>query len=316
MKSPSISRTILLCFTVLGFTPIYGQESNLVYYTVKIDQSKLNDSFKSSSPDSERFLTYTVALDRSKSIRDLQPADFHFLEKTPLQRYSSLKADNLKGQILSIAQTRYTPNPLNNELRPDSCCVFKMEYDHGNLVKRASFTTQGILNDFVSLTYHPNGLLKEQTFYNKDNQVTYREVFDIDANGNYVSGQLYNEAGELHRNVKIEGQNAFGQWTKVILYTASGALYRTEEYTYDGNKLLSTLWTDQDGKVIRDDQTRYDQNGEPTYTKMINTRFPMANGETFQRTDTYDEYGNWTQRSILDANGKVSRVIKRQYTYK
>lgn len=316
MKSPSISRIIFLLFTVLGFTPIYGQENNLVYYTVKIDKSKLDDSFKSSSLDSERFLTYTIAIDRSKSIRDLQPEDFNFLKKTSLQRYSSLKADNLKGQILSIEQTRYTPGPLNNELRPDSCCVFKMEYDNGNLVKRTSATTQGILNDFVSLTYHPNGLLKEQTFYNKDNKITYREVFDIDADGNYSGGQLYNEAGELHRNVKIEGQNAFGQWTKVILYTASGALYRTEEYTYEGNKLLSTLWTDQDGKVIRDDLTRYDQNGEPEYTKMINTRFPAANGETFQRTDTYDQYGNWTQRSILDANGKVSRVIKRNYIYK
>lgn len=316
MKSPSISRTILLCFTVLGFTPIYGQETHLAYYTVHIDQSKLDNSFKSSSPKSERFLTYTVAIDRSKSIRDLQPADFHFLEKTSLQRYSSLKADNLKGQILSIEQTRHTPDPLNNALQQDSCCVFKMEYANGNLLKRASFTTQGILNDFVACTYHHNGLLKEQTFYNKDNKITYREVFDIDANGNYVGGKMYNEAGELHRNVKIEGQNAFGQWTKVILYTASGTLYRTEEYTYEGNKLLSTLWTDQNGKVIRDDQTRYDQNGQPAYFKMINTQFPIANGEIFQRTDTYDQYGNWTQRSILDANGQVSKVVKRQYTYK
>ena len=317
MKSTRISPTILLLLTVLGFTPIYGQKSDYTYYTVTLDQSKLGEAFQSLSNDTDRFLTYTLKLDRSKSMRDLTPADFRLLEKTPLQRYSTLKADNLKGQILSIEQTRHTPNPLNNELRQDSCCVFKMEYDEaGNLLKRASFTTQGILNDMVSCTYHPNGLLKEQTFSNKDNKITYRELFDIDANGNYVGGKMYNEAGELHRNVKVEGQNAFGQWTKVILYTASGALYRTETYTYDGNKPISTLWTDQDGKVIRDDQTRYDQNGEPTYTKMINTRFPMANGETFQRTDTYDQYGNWTQRSILDTTGKVSRVIKRQYTYK
>lgn len=306
----------LLLFCLFAGSMLYAQQDAYAYYTVKIDKAKLNIPDAQTNTEGD-YVTYTLAIDRSKMTSDLKEELLVALRKKWAKTYSGLKAENLQGQIRSIEQNRYSFDPLKNEWLPDSCCVFKMEYnDQGNLLKRETLTLLGILNDYVVCSYHDNGLLKEQVFYNKAHQVTYREVFNLDANGNYVDGLMYNEAGDLHRRVKIEGQNAYGQWTKVLLYTASGELYRSEEYTYEGRQLLRTLWTNKDGKVIRDDQSTYNDKGELEYTKMFNAQFPAANGETFRRTDEYDEHGNWRQASILNASGKPTRVIKRKYTYR
>lgn len=304
----------LICF--LSISSINAQQDGYAYYTVKIDKAKLNIPDAQTNTEGD-YVTYTLAIDRSKMTSDLKEELLAALQKKWAKTYSGLTAENLQGQIRSIEQNRYSFDPLKNEWLPDSCCVFRMEYNQmGNMLKRETLTLSGIMNDYVVCSYHDNGLLKEQVFYNKNHQVTYREMFNLDANGNYVDGLMYNEAGDLHRKVKIEGQNAYGQWTKVVLYTASGELYRTEEYTYEGWQLLRTLWTNKEGKVIRDDRSTYNDKGELEYTKMFNAQFPAANGETFRRADQYDELGNWTQTSILDASGKPTRLIKRKYTYR
>ena len=306
---------LLLC-SLLAASMLYAQQDAYTYYTVKIDKAKLNIPDSQTNTEGD-YLTYTLAIDRSKVRGDLKEELLAALQKKWAKTYSALKAENLQGQIHIIEQNRYSFDPIKNEWLPDSCCVFKMEYNQaGNMQKRETLTLLGILNDYVVCSYHDNGLLKEQVFYNKAHKITYRELFNLDANGNYVDGLMYNEAGDLHRRVKIEGQNPYGQWTKVLLYTARGELYRSEAYTYEGNELVRTLWTNKDGKVIRDDQSTYNDKGELEYTKMFNAQFPAANGETFRRTDAYDEHGNWTQAAILDASGKSTRVIKRKYTYR
>jgi hypothetical protein len=229
--------------------------------------------------------------------------------------YSTLKASAIKGQVKIIEQRSYSVDRVNpDSLIQDSCCINKEEYDvNGNLTKSETYNIKGEFNSGRLFSYYPNGLIKKIEYIDKERKETYREEFVLNATGNYEGGSGYRE-GILHRTYKIPSQNEYGLWTKFSWYSLDGKLYRAEEFSYDGNRLVRTIWK-VDDKIDRDEQKMYNEKGENTFTKSTGSR-PFFNFESKKRTDTYDSLGNITQYSLLDADDRLTKVIKRIYYYR
>lgn len=233
------------------------------------------------------------------------------------QTYSSLKRDGLKGAISITETSSWSVDTVKKTTTQDSCCINRFEYDkNGNAVKNESVNIQGVLQSGMLTDYHPNGLLKEIRYIDKDHRVTYREEFYLDAAGNYAGGNAYNEDGKLHRTIKITAQNEFGQWTRLNWYSPDGQLYRTEEYTYDGNKKIKEFWKDKDGKITMDMSRKYNEKGEMILEEGIHPFQGTVKRNLTNRIYEYDKLGNWTQYSILSPTGNPVRIIKRNIAYR
>lgn len=228
--------------------------------------------------------------------------------------YSTLKASGIKGPVKTIEMISYSVDKTDKgKLIQDSCCANNEEYNaNGNIVKSESRDIRGKLTNGRLFSYYDNGLIKSIAYIDKDRKETYREDFILDERGNYKEGSGYRE-GILHRNFRIPSQNEYGLWTRFDWYSLDGKLYRAEEFMYEGNKLIRTLWKVND-TIDRDEQKTYNQKGEHVYTKSTGSR-PFFNFENKRRIDKYDDKGNVTQYSILDLSDQPIKVFRRIYQY-
>jgi hypothetical protein len=166
--------------------------------------------------------------------------------------------------------------------------------------------------------YHPNGLVKQISFLNKDKRETAREIFFINKDGNYTGGDAYDE-GKLLRTFKITAQNEYGQWTKLTWYSLDGKVYREEVYTYEENRKVKELWkeykSDPNGKIVQDMIYKFNARGEMILQKGIHTFLGTVDQKS-DRIFEYDKYGNWVQYIILSPTGKPLRIVKRSLIYR
>jgi hypothetical protein len=240
-------------------------------------------------------------------------------QSIPGKKYSSLLRDGIKGAV-SISETyRYTIDTANMIALPDSCCITRTEFDkNGNSVKMERYTLGGIYQGGTITKYHPNGLIKQISFLNKDKKVTALEDYFIDATGNYTGGNAY-DGGKLLRTFKITGQNEYGQWTKLDWYSLDGKIYREEDYVYEENRKIRDIWKeyidDPKGKIVTDLTTGYNAKGEIITQQGFHTHLGQVNQKP-NRIFEYDNQGNWIQYIIVNAAGKPVRIVKRKLVYR
>jgi Zn-finger nucleic acid-binding protein len=230
-------------------------------------------------------------------------------------RFSTLKTENLKGNIKQIEITRYSIDPVKKELTQDTCCAIRSEYNQdGNITENNSFNIKNIAKNGRLFEYHPNGLLKQIMYINEKKQVTYREVFELDENGNYVGGLAYEENDKLHRTFKILGQNEYGQWTRFNWYSLDGSIYEEQEIIYQDNLKVYEVWK-KNNEIVMDFRTTYDAKGEKLSEEGKHPFLGTVNNRINSRIDAYDEKGNWTQKTFFTKEGNISKVIKRKILY-
>jgi hypothetical protein len=240
-------------------------------------------------------------------------------QSIPGKKYSSLLRDGIKGAVSLSETIRYTIDTVNMIALQDSCCITRTEFDkNGNSVKMERYTLAGVYQGGTVSKYHPNGLIKQIRFLNKDKRETAREDYFIDANGNYTGGNAYDE-GKLLRTFKITSQNEYGQWTKFDWYSLDGKIYREEEYKYEENRKIRDIWKeymdDPKGKIVTDLTTGYNAKGEIITQQGFHTHLGQVNQKP-NRIFEYDKQGNWIQYIIVNAAGKPVRIVKRKLVYR
>jgi hypothetical protein len=246
-------------------------------------------------------------------------SDFCNAQSITGKKYSSLMRDGIKGSVSVSETSSYTIDTANKLVRQDSCCITRTEFDkNGNSIKMERLTLAGVYQGGTVTKYHPNGLIKQISFLNKDKKETALENYFIDKDGNYTGGEAFDD-GKLLRTFKITSQNEYGQWTKLDWYSLDGKIYREEEYTYDEFRRIKETWNgykdDPKGKFVQDLTTQYNTRGELISQHGIHSSLGTVNQKP-NRIYEYDKYGNWIQYIILDLAGKPVRIVKRNLTYK
>lgn len=244
-------------------------------------------------------------------------------KKETASAYNDLFKDNLKGSIQQITETPYQTDSTGKMGAMDSCCINIIQYDSaGYLTKVVDKDSKGNIKFEQSSTHYDNGLFKE--FSNLENgKMSDKITMQLDKDGKkYLSAQVYDSAGKLKSFYKDMTQNEYINVTSEKQYKPDSTLKKSFEYKYDKQIFVGQTTIDSSGKEISKTLAKLDDKGneiEITLTSTMKDDKTKKDSATTKvnkyKYDSYDEQGNWTQRTNMDGKGKPTKIVKREITY-
>lgn len=243
-------------------------------------------------------------------------------KKETTKTITDWSADNLKGEVKQIVESPYKADSTGKIGEMDSCCIDVIDYDSaGNIVKVISKDSKGNVSREQTFTKYPNGLFKEIVTTVKGKMAN-RVTVQIDSNGKYISAQEFDSTGKLSSFYKEITQNEYNQLTSMKQYNPDSTVKSSFETSYDKQIFTGQVNKDSSGKETSKSSAKVDDKGnqiEFTRTSIMKdakTKKDSTSTKTTKyRYDSYDEQGNWTQRTELDEKGKPTKIVKREITY-
>lgn len=227
---------------------------------------------------------------------------------------TDLVQQNLKGKVKSITETSITIDSTGKQ-KPDSLTRVtdfdEKGYQTVSLQKNGSGNV--VSEDFVSR--RPDGVVTE--FGTKKNGKPYsRVVTEIDKEGKYVGGQSYDSTGKQDGYFKDLSQNEYSIVYAGKHYGMNDKIKESWDNKFDKNHFLGGKSTDSTGKTTYEGTAKVNDKGdmsEEDYTYVENGQ--SKHEKNSFKYDAYDDKGNWTQRTTLNAQGKPTKVFKRVISY-
>ena len=156
----------------------------------------------------------------------------------------------------------------------------------------------------------------------KNGKMVSKVSIQLDSSGKYSTAQEFDSSGKLTSFYKEIKQNDYNQVTAMAQYKPDSILKSSFESTYDKQIFKGQVNKDSSGKEVSISSAKADDKGNQTEfsitTIMMNPvtkKDSTTTKVTRYKYDSYDEKGNWTQRTEMDEKGKATKIVKREYTY-
>lgn len=234
---------------------------------------------------------------------------------TVIAKDSSWAIRNLQGMVQSIEETTFSADENGTIGEMDSCCIetdvfneqgyrvsFSEKDSKGN-DGRNGVTERREDGQFISAKNYKNGkqIWSRTVTFDAEGNALY--TMDADSSGQntyYYSDIKENEDGLLMGGKMHKADSTFmGNWSR----------------KYTNGIRTGSGWENVDGIEMNDYTGELNEKG--FVEKMTVVKKDKEGSTTEVRTFTYDSFddaGNWTQRSRYD-DGKLAKVQKRKYTY-
>ena len=228
--------------------------------------------------------------------------------------------DNLKGEVQSVTESPYKVDSTGKIGEMDSCCIDVIDYDSaGNILKITSKDSKGTITREETFTKYPDGLFKE-IINTKDGKVASRITIQAE-NGKYSTAQEYDSTGKLSYYYTDIKSNEYNQVTSMKRYNADSTFKSSFESSYDKQFFTGQTNKDSSGKEVSKSTAKVDDKGnqvEFSRTSTMKDEKTQKDSTTTKVTTytyaSYDENGNWTERTTIE-DGKPTKIIKREFTY-
>ncbi len=237
-------------------------------------------------------------------------------KKAEAPKNADVLADNLKGKVEQTTETDFKTDSTAKIGERDSCCVATVKYDEkGYISEYTSDNKAGTKKEEESFTHYDNGAMKSLKNTKNNKPVSIISV-QIDKDGNYSGAQESDSTEKMKFYYTDLKQNDYGQLTSFKQFKADSTLNSTMTSTYDKQIFKGNEMKDSVGKVTYsssvklDDKNNVTERDEKTVTKDSTT-----DKVTSYKYDSFDDKGNWTQRTEMDKNGKPVKITKREITY-
>lgn len=229
---------------------------------------------------------------------------------------SDLVQQNLKGRIQHFEEISFMADS-SGKLGSQDSLILMYNFDKkGYQTKFNTLYVNGQVKSEQILNHYDNGADKE--VINKTNgKQTFRMEIFLDKDGRYSVAKAYDSADKLTSYYKDITQNEYGEVLSGKQYHPDNTLQASFTTTYNKSNYTGNTNNDSIGKPKYSVQATLNDKGDPlelettTYKKDGTT----STEKVRYRYDTYDEKGNWTQRSTLNENGKALKIVKRVYAY-
>ena len=244
-------------------------------------------------------------------------------KKDETTKHNDLFMDNLKGSVQQITETPYQVDSTGRMGAIDSCCITMLQYDSaGNNIKYASKDSKGNIKFEQTNTRYENGLYKE-VISTANGKMSADIKIQLDKDGkNYATAEETDSSGKLSSFYKDFKQNEYNQLTYMKQYKPDSSLKSTMENKFDKQLQVGNSMKDSSGKETFSSTSKLDDKGNEievsrtTTTKDAKTQKDSTSTKvTKYRYDTYDDQGNWTQRTEMDDKSKTTKIAKREITY-
>lgn len=225
-------------------------------------------------------------------------------------------ADNLNGHVQQTVTTDYTVDSSGNIGNQDSCCVVFAKYDEkGYIIQYENDDKSGENKQLETFNHYDNGAMKDLK-NTKNGNVTSSISIDIDSAGNYIRAQEYDSANRLKFYYTDITQNDYGQLTNMEKYNADSSLSGSMVSSFNKSIFTGNEAKDSVGNVIFSSTVKLDDKNNIVERDTKNvTKDSTVNKVVKYKYDSFDDHGNWTQRTELDKNGKPVKIAKREITY-
>ena len=225
-------------------------------------------------------------------------------------------SQHLKGNVKSWEETTYTPDSTGKIGEMDSCCVVTQVFDEkGYNTGVQSKDSKGTLKYESTYTRYEDGQMKDIVNM-ADGKKTGTFSITIDKDGKYNGAKNYDSTGKLISFYTDLTEDEYGAVTSGMEHNADSTAKTSFTAVYDKGYQISSTGKDSSGKTTFVSKTELDDKGDMVKMTTNNTiKDSTTTTVTTYKYDSYDDAGNWTQRTSYNDKGKATKVTKRALTY-
>lgn len=235
------------------------------------------------------------------------------VESSSTAKNSDLTQSNLKGRVQHYDETSYTVDSSGNN-KMDSLMNMSDFDEKGYQTKYATKDQAGKIHTEQSTKHDDQGVFTEMTTMT-DGKQTFKLTADS-KDGKYTGGKTYDSTGKQATYFTDLQTNEYGIVYSGKEHFMDGRIKNTWDNKYNGATYVSGTSTDSTGKVSYTGWVKVNDKGDAIEEESTTTEKGATKTEKFTyKYDSYDDAGNWTQRTTYNEKGKPTKIVKRVFTY-
>jgi len=225
---------------------------------------------------------------------------------------TSLIQQNLKGKVQTISEITINFDSTGNE-KSDSTIKISDFNSDGYITTITSKDSSGSITEIQTIALNTNGTVSEVK-KSKDGKQISRFKTELDKDGNYTGGKSYDSANNQDGYVTDFKTNEYG-----ILYSGkehlmNGKIKNSWDAKFEGPNFIGYNATDSVGRNSNG-TVKLNEKGDAINEIYNYYENDKAVTKNYNHTyDSYDNKGNWTQRSTFEQDKKTT-IVKRVFTY-
>ena len=231
-----------------------------------------------------------------------------------MAKNSDITQQNLKGKVQLYEETPYTIDSTGANKR-DSLMNINEFDEKGYQYKYSTRDLSGKIHTVQTVTHNENGTFTGIVSLT-DGKQTFKLVTEFDKDGKYTGGKSYDSTGKQDSYYTDLGTNEYGIVYAGKQHFMDGRIKASWDNKYEGVIYVSGTSTDSTGKPSYTGSVKVNDKGDPI--EEVSTTRQKDSTKTEKMTykyDSYDDKGNWTQRTTYNEKGKPSKIVKRTFTY-
>ena len=238
-------------------------------------------------------------------------------EPVAVAKNSSWATSHLKGMVKTMEETSYKPDSTGKIGEMDSCCIEINVYnDKGYVETNTEKDSKGTTTEETVYERNEDDKFKSATTTVNGKQVWSR-VTTYDADGKTMDAKDTDSTGQVTYFYSEVTENEIGQALSGKMFTGDSTYMGTWSFKYTDGLRTGRSWVDSTGLELYDYTGELNDKGflaKMTGKVLAGKDSTTTTVETYTY-DSYDEMGNWTQRTEYDGDGKATKVEKRTYAY-
>lgn len=228
---------------------------------------------------------------------------------------TDLISQNLKGKVKQIEESPYQADSAGKIGAMDSCCIDVQEFNEkGYNTNSVSRNSAGTIKSETTISHYDGGQVKEFVTM-ADGKKKNSFSIQIDKDGKYSGAQSYDSTGKMDSYYTDLKENEYGAVTEGKQHKPDSSIKSSFSSVYDKATFISGTNYDSSGKMSGSTKIKLndkDDAVEVTSTKVM--KDSTTTTVTTHKYNSYDDQGNWTQRTTFE-KGKATKIIKRAITY-
>jgi len=230
------------------------------------------------------------------------------------RKNTDLIQQNLKGKV-QILEERTTNFDSSGKAKADSTVGISGYNAEGYNTTYTAKDSSGKITLSQTISHNSDGTTSEVKG-TKDGKQTFRVTIETDGKGNYTTAKSYDSTDKQDSYYSDLKTNEYGITYAGKQHFMSGKIKSTFDMKYEGPNFVGGLATDSTGKPSYQGTVKLNEKGdamEEHYTSR--EKDSTITKDLMYKYDSYDDKGNWTQRTTTDAKGKQTSIVKRTFTY-
>jgi hypothetical protein len=236
------------------------------------------------------------------------------LKTTEARKNTDLIQSNLKDKVQSLEE-RTVNFDSTGRMKADSTANISSFNEEGYITNYISKDSSGKTTLEQIISHNADGTVSEWK-NTKDGKEVFRLTTEVDNKGNYTGGKTYDSTGKQDSYYTDLKTNEFGIVYAGKQHFMNGKLKSTFDMKYDGSNFLGGTATDSTGKTSYVGTIRLNDKGDAIEEHSTTREKDSTKTQNLTyKYDSFDDKGNWTQRTAHNDKGKPTIMVRRIFTY-